>query len=64
MFTDSHGMNRWKTVANVQCPVSIYSSASAGTLVQNVDYVRIESVTLDWYSPSLRAPNKTGCGIV
>ena len=46
VFTDSTGRTRTKTIANVQCPVLIYASASAGTLVQNVDYVRIESVIL------------------
>ena len=45
VFTNSAGGISTKTIANVQCPVLIYSSAS-GTLVQNVDYIRIESVIL------------------
>jgi len=63
VFTDSSGRQRSKTVANVQCPVLIYASASAGTLVQSVDYVRIESVILTntgsgvAYGPSVSGAN-------
>jgi hypothetical protein len=46
VFTNSAGSKFTKTVANVQCPVRIYASNSVGTIVQNVDYVRIESVIL------------------
>jgi hypothetical protein len=51
VFTNSAGSLSTKTVANVQCPVLIYASASAGTFSQNVDYVRIESVILTKLSP-------------
>jgi hypothetical protein len=63
VFTDSAGITRTKTVANVQCPVLIYSSGSAGTLKQNVDYVRIESLILNntssglAYNPSVYGTN-------
>jgi hypothetical protein len=63
VFTDSFGGQHYKTVANTQCPVLIYGSASAGTLVQNVDYVRIESVILTntgsgvAYGPSVNGGN-------
>ncbi|MGD0061613.1 MAG: hypothetical protein ABSD58_19570 [Verrucomicrobiia bacterium] len=63
VFTDSAGITRTKTVANVQCPVLVYSSASAGTLVQSVDYIRIESVILTntgsgvAYGPSVNGIN-------
>ena len=46
VFTDSAGRKRTKTIANVQCPVRIYTAISSGTIVQNVDNVRIESVIL------------------
>jgi hypothetical protein len=46
VFTNSAGSVSTKTIANVQCPVLIYSSASAGTFVQNVDNIQIESMTL------------------
>jgi hypothetical protein len=63
VFTNSAGSLSTKTVANVQCPVLIYASASAGTLVQSVDYVRIESTIFsntasgDAYSPSVSGTN-------
>ena len=63
VFTDSSGRQRAKTVANVRCPVLIYSPASAATLIQNVDYVRIESVILTntgsgvAYGPSVNGAN-------
>jgi hypothetical protein len=62
-FTDSYGTQHYETIANVQCPVIIYANASAGTLVQNVDYVRIESVILTntgsgvAYNPSVEGAN-------
>jgi hypothetical protein len=63
VFTDSSGTQRAETIANVNCPVLIYASAGAGTLVQNVDYVRIESLILSntssgfAYDPSLNGTN-------
>jgi hypothetical protein len=63
VFTDSAGRVRAETVANVQCPVLVYASASAGTIVQSVDYVRIESMILTntgsgfAYNPSVNGAN-------
>src|ERR1017187_4095227 len=63
VFTNSAGNAGTKTVANVQCPFRIYASASAGTLLQSVDYIRIESVVLQntgtgpAYAPSIGGIN-------
>jgi len=65
VFTNSAGRQSAETVANVQCPVLIYASASAGTLSQSVDNVRIESLTVTntgsggAYCWSVGVPNTT-----
>ena len=53
VFTDSAGRKRSKTVANVQCPARITS----GTLTQTVGEVRIESVILQGYYPTVSSTN-------
>lgn len=62
VFTNSVGSRYTKTVANIQCPVRIYSGNSTGTIVQNIDNVRIESVSLSntsglAYYPSVNGSN-------
>jgi hypothetical protein len=53
VFTDSTGRKRIKTIANVQCPARI----SSGTLTQTVGEVRIESVILQGYHPTVSSTN-------
>ena len=55
VFTNSAGSLSTKTIANVQCPVRI----SSGTITQTVDYVRIESMILEDYYPSVSGTNTT-----
>jgi hypothetical protein len=53
MFTDSTGRKRTKTVGNVQCAARITS----GTLTQTVGEVRIESIILQGYHPTVSSAN-------